>query len=161
MSSSASNRRPSTIITELFFDNGWHHNDLHPRRRWCSAAREAVSTGHGYATDWNEQQHVIYFGEDDDHVHEVFFDNGWHPNDLTLTVGVPRPPRFSAMDGYATGWNKQQHVNYIDADGHVQELFFDNGWHPNDLTLTAGAAPVSAERAPSGYATDWNGHRLE
>ena len=63
------------------------------------------------------------------------------------------------MDGYATGWNEQQHVNYIDADGHVQELFFDNGWHPNDLTLTAGAAPVSAERAPSGYVTDWNGQQ--
>ena len=41
------------------------------------------------------------------------------------------------LDGYATGFNQQQHVNYIGTDGHLHELFYDGSWKSNDLTALA------------------------
>jgi hypothetical protein len=43
-------------------------------------------------------------------------------NDLTArTGGVPVAPG-SALDGY-WGSDSSQHINYIDANGHVHELY--------------------------------------
>ncbi|HTT74570.1 MAG TPA: hypothetical protein VMF50_01150 [Candidatus Binataceae bacterium] len=37
------------------------------------------------------------------------------------------------IDGYATEFNRQQHVNLIGSDLHVYELLFDNQWHRNEV----------------------------
>jgi hypothetical protein len=50
-----------------------------------------------------------------------------------------------ALDGYATGWNQQQHVNIITNDGHVQEFYYDGSrWRGNDLSDLAGASTALA-----------------
>jgi len=49
---------------------------------------------------------------------------------------LPRPG--SAIDGYETTFNNQQHVNYIGTDGHVHELYYTDHWSHNDLTAAAG-----------------------
>ena len=135
----------------------WHHNDLIVAVGGAPLP-PVNSPLVGYTTDWNEQQHVIYVGIDDDHVHEMFFDNGWHHNDLTLAAGAPPVQSgTAALVGYSTGWNEQQHVIFASNDDrHVHELFFDNGWHHNDLTLAAGGAPLQVGSPLVGYATDWN-----
>jgi Peptidase A4 family len=116
----------------------------------------------GYATDWNQQQHVNYIGVDG-HVHEFYTAAGnWQYNDLSAAAGATgfRPGPGSPLDGYATGWNSQQHVNYIGADGHAHELVYSNGtgWQHNDLSAAAGATGfLPRPGSPlDGYTTDWN-----
>ncbi len=67
------------------------------------------------------QPHIIEYG---------FEVDIWFYNDLTTAAGgAPLPAANSPLDGYATPWNGQQHVNYLGDDPatgqlHVQELFF-------------------------------------
>jgi hypothetical protein len=62
---------------------------------------------------------------------------GFHSSSPKSTAsgspGRNRRPGGSAIDGYATGFNNQQHVIYIDTDNHIHELMVDNAWHDNDL----------------------------
>jgi hypothetical protein len=113
----------------------------------------------GYATDWNEQQHVNYIGTDG-HVHELFYDGShWHHNDLSGLAGSSvSVADNNVLDGYATNWNEQQHVNYIGTDGHVHELFYDGShWHDNDLTNLARSSTSAVNYSTlDGYPTDWN-----
>jgi len=140
-------------VHELFFDNKWHHNDL---TQLSGAPTAALGSAvDGYATSFNNQQHVNFIGSDN-HVHELFFDNKWHHNDLTLLAGAPAAVPGSALDGYQTSFNNQQHVNFIGSDNHVHELFFDNKWHHNDLTQVAAAPTATPGSALDGYQTSFN-----
>jgi hypothetical protein len=71
----------------------------------------------GYQTTFNNQQHVNYIGTDG-HVHELVFSDHWGHTDLTNAAGAPNAAQGSALDGYQTTFNNQQHVNYIGTDGH-------------------------------------------
>ncbi|HXW70369.1 MAG TPA: hypothetical protein VEK34_02835, partial [Methylocella sp.] len=72
----------------------------------------------GYQTSFNNQQHVNYIGTDG-HVHELVYTSHWGHTDLTAAAGAPAAAAGSALDGYQTSFNNQQHVNYIGTDGHV------------------------------------------
>jgi hypothetical protein len=74
----------------------------------------------GYQTSFNNQLHVNYIGTDC-HVHELVYKDSWGHTDLTQAAGAPNPAPGSALDGYQTSFNNQQHVNYIGTDGHVHE----------------------------------------
>ena len=51
----------------------------------------------------------------------------------------------SALDGYSQG-DSSQHVNFIDGNGHVHELYRNPDpaaqWVDNDLTEFAGGTPT-------------------
>jgi hypothetical protein len=87
----------------------------------------------GYDTTFNNQQH-INFMDAGGHVHELYYDNAWHHNDLTNLAHASAAAPGSSIDGYQTAFNNQQHVNYVGSDSHIHELFYDNQWHHNDLT---------------------------
>ena len=152
--------------------SGWGHADLSQDTSGAAEASlpRAGSPIDGYATPWNSQQHVNYIGQDG-HVHELAYKDasGWGQADLSQDTsasggaGAASLPRAgSPIDGYATSWNSQQHVNYIGQDGHVHELAYKDasGWGHADLSQdTSGAAEASLPRAGSpidGYATPWN-----
>ena len=102
----------------------------------------------GYQTAFDEQLHVVYL-DGDGRVHELFFDGSWHHNDLFAQASgnpVPAAPG-SALVGYSTEFNEQQHIGYLDSDGRVHELFFDGSWHHNDLFAQASGDPVPAARS--------------
>ncbi len=139
-------------VHELFYDNGWQHNDL-----TLQGAAPLATIGSalcGFSTEFNSQQHVHFIG-DDQHVHELVYDGSWHHNDLTQQAAAPAVAAGTPLDGYATGFNEQQHLNYIGTDNHVHELFYSGSWQHNDLTLAAGA-PNCADAALSGYSTEFN-----
>jgi hypothetical protein len=127
-------------VFELYYDNGWHHNDL---TKLAGAPPASFPSGlDGYVTSFNHQQHVNYVGfvGNDLHVFELYFDTAWHYNDLTQLTGAPAASRFlGEPHGYVTSCNNQQHVNFVGVDFHVHELYFDNAWHHNDLTQLTGA----------------------
>ena len=140
-------------VHELFFTGSWQHNDLTVA---AGAPVAGSSRLDGYETSFNQQQHVNFIGTDN-HVHELFFDGSWHPNDLTLAAGAPAAVRGSAIAGYQTDWNQQQHVIFVTPDGHINELFFTGSWQHNDLTVTTGDAPLAMPDGPlDGYVTAFN-----
>jgi Pro-kumamolisin, activation domain len=147
-------------VHELWYSNGvgWGPSDLTSAAGGAPPAF-AGSAIDGYATGFNEQQHVNYF-DGAGHVHELWYMNGvgWRPSDLTAAAGAPTAVAGSAIDGYATEFNEQQHINYLDGTGHVHELWYSNGvgWRHNPLTQTAGAPTAVPGSAIDGYATEFN-----
>jgi hypothetical protein len=87
--------------------------------------------------DTLNRQHVNYIASDG-HVHELYntpTTGGWKDNDLTkLAKSSSIPGVWSTLRGY-WGWG-ENHVNYIDSDGHVHELYDSHttAWKDNDLT---------------------------
>ena len=115
----------------------------------------------GYVTSANGQMHINYL-DANGHVHElVYKEPSWQAGDLTAGAGAPPAAPGSALAGYETSFNNQQHVNYLDADGHVHELWYQspNGpWLHNDLTdIGQGNPPPAAPgSALAGYETSFN-----
>ncbi|MFJ8469673.1 hypothetical protein [Streptomyces swartbergensis] len=142
-------------IHELFFkDWKWHHSNLTLATQG-GPAPVAVGNPFGYTWDVDKTQHVVYRGADN-HIHELFFkDWKWHHSNLTLaTQGGPAPVAVGDPFGYTWDVDKTQHVVYRGADNHIHELFFkDWKWHHNDLTFSAGGAPLAAGD-PAGYTWD-------
>jgi hypothetical protein len=112
----------------------------------------------GYATSFGtNQQHINFIDATSGHVWELMFDTAWHPLDLTNAAGAPVPNAASPLTAYPTTFNSQQHVDFIGADNHVHELFFDSAWHWSDLNVKAGIPGVSAlTSALNGYVTSFN-----
>ena len=157
-------------IHELVFpvNNKWAHNDLTLQ---LSATNAAVGSNlTGYITVHDSQQHVDYVSQDG-HVRELWFDTTWHAHDLWddahhIDANVPLAVPTSSLNGYYTSSNQEQHVDYISAtDGHVRELWYDHGintlWQPHDPWVDAHNAnaqtplPV-ANSALAGYQTSWD-----
>ena len=104
----------------------WFDGDLTAGAGAPPAAPGSALTG--YVTSFNNQQHVNYL-DADGHVHELWHQapNGpWRHNDLTddSQGDPPFAASGSALAGYVTSFNNQQHVNYLDTDGHVHELVY-------------------------------------
>ena len=142
-------------VYELWWDgNGWHYNNL------TAAAGAPLAQGNrnasGYVFPSQGTQHVNYLGLDN-HIHELWWDNnGWHHNDLTAITASPESTAAGPEPvGYV--FSGTRHVNYLGADNHIQELWWDSsGWHHNDLTSAAGAA-ATVYAQPRGYAFETQG----
>lgn len=84
----------------------------------------------------------------------------WYGNSLTTVTGTtsaPLDPPPGVLTAYLDG--SDQHVDYLDANGHVWELYNPGGYWvtPSDLTATAHAPAAGGEL--SGYAgTDGSQH---
>jgi hypothetical protein len=159
-------------IAEVYFDGRWHLNWL---KGGDGINRQINSALHGHVTSWNKQQHVIFIDRND-HINELYYLDGaerWGRNDLTALAtaandGIPVGVAGASQSGgqrditsYSTDWNGQQHVNYVDALGFINELWFDgSNWHHNNLTTLAPGAEdsqhVSGGVAIAGYVTEWN-----
>jgi hypothetical protein len=106
-------------------------------------------------------QHVDYIDANND-VHELWWqDNEWFDNDLSKAANVSLPGAVLAS-GYVFYSQGTQHVICRGAEGHVHELWWDsNGWHPNDLTVDAGALlyplPIPGHLGTVGCAFDSQG----
>jgi hypothetical protein len=146
-------------IHELWRDNaGWHFNDLTTALNLPSQTTFGLTA---YVFNARCTQHVIYIGDEDFHIHELWWDSGggWHQHDLTDATGVPSGlglgPGSPQPAAYVFASRGTQHVNYRRNDGHVIELWCDSkgAWHNHDLTVAAGATDVPFSKVYS-YAFD-------
>ena len=119
---------------------------------WQGTPARAGSPLDGY---WgsDSSQHVNFL-DVNGHVHELYIHPGasWVDNDLTkLASGAPAGAG-STLDGY-WGSDSSQHVNFLDASGHVHELYIHPGadWVDNDLTALAKGTPAAAGSPLDGY----------
>jgi hypothetical protein len=132
-------------LHELWWDGAWHVGDL-------TAQTNAPPPQNGlpvsaYAFETQGTQHVMYVGTDS-HLHELWWDGGWHVGDLTAQTNAPAPALFAAS-AYAFENQGTQHVIYVGADTHLHELWWDGGWHVGDLTTQTNAPPWAAPANPT------------
>lgn len=76
----------------------------------------------------------------------------WVDNNLTgFTQGIPAAPG-SALDGY-WGSDGSQHVNFIDNNGHVHELYIRSGanWVDNDLIVLSASRSAARKGTLHAY----------
>jgi hypothetical protein len=131
----------------------WHHKNL-------TAGSGAPPLGEGgavdaYVTTFSNEQHVIFITQNG-RVHELYVHDGrWRDKNLTSAAGAPSAS-LSALAGYQTSFNNQQHVVFFTDNGHVHELYHDSAWHHKDLTTLAGAPPASKFSEVMGYQTAFN-----
>jgi hypothetical protein len=130
-------------------------NDL----TWSAHGTPAFQTPlDGYSQD-DGSQHVNFLAGG--HVHELYRSPDpaaqWVDNDLTaLAKGTPAGltnDDSGTLAGYSQDDNSQ-HVIFIDADGHVHELYRSTDpaaqWVDNDLTKLADGAPAPKALASLG-----------
>ena len=146
-------RDQKSHIIELFVARGspWQWVDL---TVLTGAPPPGGSALVGY--DWpNGQTKQVVYVDDQGHVIELYVARAspWQWVDLTVLTGAP-PPNDSALAGYAWSAEGTKQVVYVDDQGHVIELFVDEGspWRWVDLTVLTGAPPPSGP-ALAGY--DW------
>ena len=108
-----------------------------------------------YALDGYSQgdgsQHVNFIGSSG-HVHELYRSPDpaaqWTDNDLTVLAGAPEASYGSVLDAYSQS-DGSQHVNFIDGNGHVHELYRSPDpaaqWTDNDLTALTGGLGLLGE----------------
>ena len=94
-------------VQECYFDGTWHYEDLSK----LSGAPAAISLPAGYAWEGGFSQHIFYLTTKND-LCELYYNAGgsWRYNDLTVSIGAPRPD--SAPSGYVWEGGKSQHVVY-------------------------------------------------
>ena len=114
----------------------------------------------------DNSQHVNFI-DGNGHVHELYRSPNpaaqWVDNDLTgFAHGTPANPA-SPIDGYSQGDNSQ-HVNFIDGNGHVHELYRSPNpaaqWVDNDLTGFAHGTPAHAAGPIDGYSQGDNSQHV-
>jgi hypothetical protein len=111
---------------------GWRYDDLTN----VTGAPTAAGDPSAYVWDFDASQHVVFRG-DDNHVHELWYSgaDGW--NYVDLTIAAQAPSASGDPVGYTWDVDETQHVVYFGDDGHIHELWYDDSWHHNDLTLAA------------------------
>src|ERR1700733_8246205 len=83
----------------------------------------------------------------------------WTTSDLFAAVvsnGLPIPPPAAPFFvSYATPGNNQQHVIYLDQEGSVHELLFENSkWTHNNLSQKLGAKRPAGQFKFNAYGLD-------
>jgi len=66
-------------VVEMWDDGSWHRSDLNTTPGFVRAAVGPLS---GYTWDVDTTEHVIFVGNGDGHVYELWFDGSWHCHDL-------------------------------------------------------------------------------
>ena len=129
---------------------GWKDNDLTKLAGSSSIAVVRVGGLDGNS-DSLTRQHVNFIAGG--HVHELYNTPTirWKDNDLTTLAGSSSGPGiWSPLAGYSNVVNSIPHVNYIDKNGHVHQLYSPStgGWKDNDLTKLAGSSSTAVQESP-------------
>jgi hypothetical protein len=159
----------NNVYEYVYHDNAWHctkDGQQQPKKLNGSYPARTKSALASYVTTYTStaQQHVIYFGVNLS-VDELVNDKGspdWAHH--IVSQGTALPTASSPLAGYV--YDSQQHINFINMDNHVQELFYDHDlqqWQGSDVT--AAATDINGGDVPhvrvggqhlAGYATNWD-----
>jgi hypothetical protein len=77
----------------------------------------------------------------------------WSTNDLTAATNAQTA--VGKPSGYVYNADGMMHVEYRGIDGHIYDLWWQNGWNVNDLTASTNAQTAAGD--PSGYMFDAQG----
>ena len=153
----------------IFIDEFGHVNELYrnpaPAAQWVQIDVTSLAGGTspflgsaltGYVQSDNSQH--VNFIDDNGQVHELYLSPApaaqWVDNNLTGFSGATPAALESPLVGYSQSDNSQ-HVNFIDDNGHVHELYRSPlpaaQWLDNNLTMLSGGTLAALESALVGY----------
>jgi hypothetical protein len=115
----------------LFYDGLWHTQDLTTTTGAINAAANS-----GLASEVNtiaNSVEVHYIGTDQ-HVHTLWYNGTWHIADLTVATGAPNAVSGSPLTAAVNSIANSVEVEYVGADQHVHQLWYNGLWHTADLT---------------------------
>jgi hypothetical protein len=130
----------------------WAHADL---TSLAPGAPSAVGPAlAAYSWEVGRSKQIVYL-DAKGHVHELYVTPGaaWAHADLTsLAAGAP-PAVGTALAAYSWEVGRSKQVVYLDANGHVHELYvtLGGGWAHADLTSLAAGAPPAVGPSLVGY----------
>lgn len=146
------------VLHELYAgaDAVWHDKNLLDE----SGGPASATPPQAYLFTLEGTQHVLYLSTaDDGHVRELYWDDGWHANDLTDNTGAQQA--LAAASAFTFGAGRAQVVVFQGLDLHVHVLTrksADDGdphWVHKDLTWDHGGPQCA--RAPGGYSSEADG----
>src|SRR5579872_1694088 len=130
-----------TIIVVIGLGIGLFQFIAHSSSGYSTSDLQALASGSQLAGYWDNQgnEHVDYISADG-HVHELYYTGKqWADSDLTAKSKGTSAIPGSALDGYPGNGNSQ-HVNFISANHHIHELYFNPKtahWADSDLTASS------------------------
>jgi hypothetical protein len=121
------------------------------------AAAISGSSLTSFYRDTTYPEHV-FFQASNNHLHELWSANNgsWHDVDITAASKGSTPVANSTLTSFYWNETYPEHVFFLDANGHVHELWEDNtsAWHDNDLTqITGSGANVYAPSGMTSFLT--------
>ncbi len=122
-------------IHQLWYNGLWHNNDL----TVASGAANLASNGglHTLVNSIANTMEVHYVGTDQ-HVYALWYNGAWHSADLTATTGAPPAIAASSLTSSVDTVGNTVDVEYVGADQHIHQLWYNGLWHTTDLTATVG-----------------------
>jgi hypothetical protein len=139
----------------------WQYDDPMAMSRAPDAQDGAITS---WTTSSDNLQHIAYIGQDG-HVYELYmtvgqyglFQRPWQYDDPTAMSRAPH-----AQDGAITSWTTSsdnlQHIAYIGQDGHVYELYRNEGqpiWPYQSWRYDGPSGISGAPLAQGGVITSW------
>jgi Fungal fucose-specific lectin len=134
-------------VNELGWDNGWYYSDLTGGLGVIPVSMRSGLTCFG----WGPTQATrLYYIDQNNHVNEIGWDNGWYNFDITGDLlNKPKPPQpasgLSGLTGFGWGPTQATRLYYIDANYHVNEIGWgSNGWYNSDITGQTKGPPAQS-----------------
>lgn len=131
-------------VQDAWYDpsSGWHiqqiNNPGNPSLPGEYVAANAPATSDTpFVSVYRNQQHFTYL-DNNSNIQDVWYDSSaWHLQQINNAGNPSLPDEYVATNGpaaYATRfvsvYNDQQHFTYIEANGNIQDAWYDpSGWH--------------------------------
>ena len=132
-------------LHELAYINGvWRQSDLTALAAGAPRA-QAPSSISGFALNGTDSR--VYYITPDNHIHELWYGGGaWGNNDLTAITGAPPAAPGGSLASFGVNGSAPR-VYFVSDDGHVRELWWQNGWNAGDLTAQTNCPAASPATA--------------
>ncbi len=124
-------------VHQFWYNGTWHASDL----TTASGASANADPSSGINTLMNtigNSMEVHYIGTDH-HLYSLWYNGLWHEVDHTTLESAPLAAAGSPLTSAMDPLGNSEDLEYIGADHHVWQLWYNGVWHPNDLTAATGA----------------------
>jgi len=151
-------------LRELYYDGKWHDHSLSQAIPDAPLPTEDIASLVSYVFKKQNTQHVFYIGADY-HVHEFYFDNNWHHDDLT--PGNAEVVMYGGMTGFTCEYESTQHVFFINNTPPgppvgISELWWNGKWNISSIAQNQqGGYPLPAYQPPKLAGYSWESKKQE
>jgi hypothetical protein len=128
----------------------WHVSDVSAVAGGAVAVAGSALSSH-FSTVANVDE--VFYLDSSQNVDSLWWDGTtWHVTDVTIAAGAPVAAAGSALISHVNTLANSDEVYFLDANGHVDELWWQNSqWHASDVTSAVGAPLAAPGSALAGY----------
>jgi hypothetical protein len=146
---------PSQHVHQLYYNGTWSDQDL------TAETGNTLAASGSHLTSFDDEicgltgghgQHVVYLGTNL-HVYQLYWNGNWSNQDLTAISGNHLAASGSALTSFDDVPNGgcNEHIFYLDASAHVNQLYYNGGWSNQDLTASTGNHTAAAGSSLTGF----------